>query len=174
MLAGVPTFLLFALLVRKRRIRVRTLVLTVVVTAVAIAVFAGIDLMRPATERAHLGRLVERVHEDGFGPLFAIVQRKLAAALRESTRSLFVFAIPIGIALVVALDRVGKRPLAQLRERIPLLNAALISIYVGAFLGALNDSGAIVGGLVFFTLSGALAYAALEAASRRRPEARAT
>ena len=54
--------------------------------------------------------------------------------------------------------------LAQLRERIPLLNAALISIYVGAFLGsALNDSGAIVGGLVFFTLSGALAYAALEA-----------
>ena len=100
-------------------------------------------------------------------PLFAIVQRKFAAALRESTRSLFVFAIPIGIALVVALDRVGKRPLAQLRERIPLLNAALISIYVGAFLGsALNDSGAIVGGLVFFTLSGALAYAALEATSQ--------
>jgi hypothetical protein len=166
-LAGVPTFLLFVLLVRQRKIRVRTLVLAVVVTAIAIAVFAGIDLMRPATERAHLGRLVERVDQDGFGPLFAIVQRKFAAALRESTRSLFAFAIPIGIALVVALDRVGNKPLAQLRERIPLLSAALVSIYVGAFLGsALNDSGAIVGGLVFFTLSGALAYAALEATSQ--------
>ena len=45
----------------------------------------------------------------------------------------------------------------MLREKIPLLSAALVTIYVGAVLGsALNDSGAIVGGLVFFTLSGAL------------------
>ena len=163
-LAGVPTFLLFVLLVRQRKIRARTLVLAIGATALAIAIFAGIDLMRPADERAHLGRLVERVNEDGFGPLFAIVERKFAAALRESTRSVWALAIPIGIALVVALDRVGRKPLMVLREKIPLLSAALVTIYVGALLGsALNDSGAIVGGLVFFTLSGALAYAALEA-----------
>ena len=60
-LAGVPTFLLFVLLVRQRKIRARTLVLAIGATALAIAIFAGIDLMRPADERAHLGRLVERV-----------------------------------------------------------------------------------------------------------------
>ena len=133
-------------------------------TALAIAVFAGIDLLRPENERAHLGRLVERVNDDGLSPLYAIVERKFVAAIRESTRSVWTLAIPIGIALIVALDRVGKRPLQILRERIPLLGAALTTIYVGAFLGsALNDSGAIVGGIMFFTLAGALAYASLEA-----------
>ena len=110
-LAGVPTFLLFVLLVRQPKIRARTLVLAIGATALAIAIFAGIDLMRPATERAHLGRLVERVNEDGFGPLFAIVERKFEAALREVDASVWALAIPIGIALVVALDRVGRKPL---------------------------------------------------------------
>ena len=163
-LAAVPTFLLFTFLVRKRRVRTRTIVLAVVATALAIAVFAGVDLLRPENERAHLGRLVERVNDDGLSPLYAIVERKFVAAIRESTRSVWTLAIPIGIALIVALDRVGKRPLQILRERISLLGAALTTIYVGAFLGsALNDSGAIVGGIMFFTLAGALAYASLEA-----------
>ena len=100
MLAGVPTFLLFALLrPATPGPRPHASCSRSVATALAIAVFAGIDLMRPATERAHLGRLVERVNEDGFGPLFAIVERKFVAALRESTRSFWALAIPIGIAL---------------------------------------------------------------------------
>jgi hypothetical protein len=162
-LASVPVFLLLAVLLRQRRVRPRTVVIAAVATAVAIAIFAGIDLMRPSPERAHLGRLVERVSEDGVRPLFAIVERKFVAALRESTRSFWVLAIPLGIAFVIALGRIGKRPLLTLKERIPLLGAALTATYAGAVLGSLvNDSGAIVGGVVFFTLTGALAYLTLE------------
>ncbi|MET1000497.1 MAG: hypothetical protein ABWZ15_01690 [Acidimicrobiia bacterium] len=162
-LASVPVFLLLAVLLRQRRVRPRTVVIAAIATAVAIAIFAGIDLMRPSAERAHLGRLVERVSEDGVGPLFAIVERKFVAALRESTRSFWALAIPLGIAFVIALGRIGKRPMLTLKERIPLLGAALTATYAGAVLGSLlNDSGAIVGGVVFFTLTGALAYLTLE------------
>jgi len=162
-LAGVPTFLLFVFLVRQGKVRARTVVIGAVLTVLAIAVFAGIDLARPSDERAHLGRLVERVSEDGLDPLVAIVERKFTASLRESTRSFWVVAIPVGIGLIIALSRLGERPLARLRRNIPALGIALSVLYFGAVLGsALNDSGAIVGGLLFFTLANALAYLALE------------
>jgi hypothetical protein len=147
-------------------VQARTVVIAGIATLVAIAFFAGVDLMRPSEERAHLGRLVERIGDDGLSPLIAVVERKFEASLRESTRSLWVLAIPIGIALIASLGRLGKRPLVRIREQIPTMSAGLVAIYVGAFLGsAVNDSGAIVGGLVFFTLSGFLAFTSLESTS---------
>jgi hypothetical protein len=170
-LAGVPTFLLFVYLIRRGKIRARTIVVAGVITLAAIGLFAGIDLARPEDERAHLGRLVERVNDDGFGPLFAIVQRKFEASLRESTRSFWVVAIPIGVGLIAALQYAGDRPLRRLRRDIPTLSITLVTLYAGAVLGsALNDSGAIVGGLLFFTLANALAYLAVESGDVPLPD----
>ena len=153
-LAGVPTFLVFALLVSRRKVRWRAAALAMGATAAAIAGFAAIDLARPAEERAHLGRLVERVQRDGVGPLFAIVGRKLEAALRESTKSFWVTAIPIAIIVLVVVTRLGAQPLRALRARIPSLHSALVAAFVGVGLGsALNDSGAIVGGTLSYMLS---------------------
>jgi hypothetical protein len=163
-LAAVPTFLLFAVFMKQGRIRLRTIFYAIGATAGAIAIFAAADLMRPADQRAHLGRLVERVGGGGgAAPLTAIIGRKLAAAINESTRSFWVLAIPIGIALIVVLARYGGKPLEKLTKQMPTLTFALVSVYIGAFLGsALNDSGAIVAGITFFTLAGALCYLSLE------------
>jgi hypothetical protein len=135
-------------------LRWRTAAIAVAATAAAIALFAAVDLARPADERAHLGRLVERVERDGVGPLFAIVGRKLEAALRESTKSFWVTAIPIAIAVLLVVSRAGARPLARIRDRAPTLRVALVAAFVGVVLGsALNDSGAIVGGTLSYMLT---------------------
>ena len=163
-LAAVPTFLVFALLVSRRRVRLRTVAVAMTATAAAIALFAAVDLARPAEERAHLGRLVERVQRDGVGPLFAIVGRKLEAAMRESTKSFWVTAIPIVIVIVLVVGRAGRRPLARICEQIPTLRAALLAAIVGVVLGsALNDSGAIVGGTLSYMLSLSLIIVCLAA-----------
>lgn len=156
-LAFTPTTLLFAALVLRRRVRVRTVVAGVVATVAAVAVFGLVDLARPATQRAHLGRLFERVGDEGVGPLLSIVQRKLVANLEVSTSSFWVAAIPIGVALWVLVTRHPRRPLDALRARIPTIGAGLASALVAAVLGSvLNDSGAIVGGVAAMVMTAAL------------------
>jgi len=156
-LAFTPTILIFGALVLRRRLRLRTLVVGLVATAVAVVGFGLIDLARPARQRAHLGRLFERVGDEGVGPLLSIIQRKLVANLEVSTSSFWVAAIPIGIAVWVLVARHPSRPLDALRARIPTIGAGLGAAVVAAVLGSLlNDSGAIVGGVAAMVLTAAL------------------
>jgi hypothetical protein len=166
-LAFTPTILVFAGLLTGRRIRARTLVLGAVITVVAVAVFGFVDLSRPAEERAHLGRLFERIGDEGVQPLLSIVERKFLANLRVSTSSFWVAAIPIGIAFWWFLSRFPSRPMGRLQGRISTLHAALVAAAVAAVLGSVvNDSGAIVGGVTVTVVTASLAYLALEPGSR--------
>ncbi|HEU5150574.1 MAG TPA: hypothetical protein VFU19_08760 [Iamia sp.] len=156
-LALTPAALVFGLVLWKRRIRLRTVVLAGAATLVAIVVFGLLDLARPAGDRAHLGRLFERVGEDGLGPLLSLVERKLAANLQVSTESLWVAAIPITLALWGYLSRYPTRPYQRLKAEVETLPAALTGALVAAVLGsALNDSGAIVGGVAAMVLAASL------------------
>ncbi|QYG92836.1 hypothetical protein HC251_10605 [Iamia sp. SCSIO 61187] len=156
-LAFTPALLVFGLVLSKRRIRLRALLMAGLVTLVAIVAFGLLDLARPPGDRAHLGRLFERVGEEGLGPLLSLVERKLAANLQVSTESLWVAAIPIALALWVYLVRFPTRPLRRLTADLETLPAALAGTLVAAVLGsALNDSGAIVGGVAALVLAAAL------------------
>jgi hypothetical protein len=158
-LAFTPTILVFAALVYRRRIRVRTLVAGAVATLGAVVAFGLLDLARPASQRAHLGRLFERVADEGFGPLASIMQRKLLANLEVSTSSFWVAAIPIGAAMWVLVIRHPSRPVDGLRARVPTLGAGLAAAFVAALLGSLlNDSGAIVGGVAAMVLTAAVIH----------------
>ncbi|HKA84154.1 MAG TPA: hypothetical protein VKD21_09835 [Acidimicrobiales bacterium] len=162
-LAFTPTILVFAVLVYQGRIRWRSLVIAGVLTLAAVVGFGLLDLARPEGERAHLGRLFERVGDEGMQPLFDIVERKLLANLRVTTSSFWVAAIPVAIAFIVFLARYPGRPLDRLRRNIPTLQAGLVAAYLAAVLGsAVNDSGAIVGGVTLMVLATALAVLALE------------
>ncbi|HEX4868308.1 MAG TPA: hypothetical protein VFV32_11885 [Acidimicrobiales bacterium] len=162
-LAFTPAILVFAVVLWHWRIRVRTVVASVVATAVAITAFGFLDLARPPEERAHLGRLFERVGDEGLGPLFSIMERKLLANLRVSTSSLWVAAIPIALAFWLYLVRGPGRPIQALRHRLPTLGAGLAAAFVAAVLGSLvNDSGAIVGGVASLVLSASLLVLLLE------------
>ncbi len=157
-LAFTPSVLVFWLVLTKRRIRVRTIGLAVATTALAIAVFGFLDLSRPPGDRAHLGRLFERIGDEGLEPLTSIVERKLLANLEVSTSSLWVLAIPLALVLWIYLVRFPTRPYALMRERFATLPAALAAGLVAAVLGSLlNDSGTIVGGVAATVLGAALA-----------------
>jgi hypothetical protein len=157
-LAFTPAVLVFWLVVSQRRIRLRTVALAGVATAVAITVFGLLDLARPPGERAHLGRLFERVGNEGLEPLTSVIERKLVANLQVSTSSLWVLAIPLALALWLYLVRFPTRPYARMREGFPTLPAGLAAGVVAGVLGSLlNDSGTIVGGVAAMVLAAALA-----------------
>jgi len=162
-LAFTPTILLFAVLVYQGRIRWRSLAIAGLLTLAAVVGFGLLDLARPEGERAHLGRLFERVGDEGIQPLIDIVERKFLANLRVTTSSFWVAAIPVAIAFIVFLARYPGRPLDRLRRNIPTLQAGLVAAYLAALLGsAVNDSGAIVGGVTLMVLATALAVLVLE------------
>jgi len=156
-LAFTPAILVFVALLWRWRIRIRTVALAGLATVAAIAGFGFLDLARPPEERAHLGRLFERVGEEGLGPLLSIMERKLFANLRVSTSSLWVVAIPLALAFWLYLTRGPNRPVRPLWVAHPTLSAGLAAATVAAVLGSLvNDSGAIVGGVAAMVLSASL------------------
>jgi len=142
---------------------VRTVVVGAIATGLAITAFGFLDLARPADERAHLGRLFERIGDEGLGPLFSIMERKLLANLQVSTSSMWVAAIPVAIAFWAFLVRYPGRPIATLTARVSTLGAGLLAALVAAVLGSLvNDSGAIVGGVAALVVTAALVHLAME------------
>jgi hypothetical protein len=168
-LAFTPTILVFAVLVHQGRIRWRSLAIAGVLTLAAVVGFGLLDLARPEGERAHLGRLFERVGDEGVQPLIDIMERKLLANVRVTTSSFWVAAIPVAIAFIVFLARYPGRPLDGLRRNISTLQAGLVAAYLAALLGsAVNDSGAIVGGVTLMVLATALAVLVLQPDRVRR------
>jgi hypothetical protein len=165
-LAFTPALLVFAAMLWGIRLRLRVLLLAGVASVAAIVAFGFLDLSRPPEQRAHLGRLFERIGNEGLEPLVSIVERKLLANLRVSTSSFWVLAIPIGLAFwaFLAYHRTGV--MATLRSRLPALHAGLVAATIAAVLGSLlNDSGAIVGGVAFTVVAASLAYLATDARS---------
>jgi hypothetical protein len=162
-LAFTPTILVFAAMLYRYRLRVRSVIVGALITVAVVTMFGLVDLARPAGERAHLGRLFERIGNEGLQPLLSIMQRKLLANLRVSTSSYWVAAIPIGIAFYVLLSRLRSRPIAKLKISIPTLTAGLVAAVVAAVLGSMvNDSGAIVGGVTVMVVTASLAYMAVD------------
>jgi hypothetical protein len=162
-LAFTPATAVFAVMVSGRRIRARTLVAGAAATAVAIAVFGALDLARAPSNRGHLGRLFERIGSEGPGPVVAMIERKLEANLEVSTSSLWVLCIPLGIAFWLFLRRSPGRPYGLVAERFSALRAGLGAALTAGVLGsALNDSGAIIGGIMAMVVASSLAVLLVE------------
>jgi hypothetical protein len=158
-LAFTPSIALFVVLVLGKRIRLRTLLLGAGATAIAILAFGFLDLSRPPEERAHLGRLFERVGNEGLTPLFDLMERKLLANLSVSTSSFWVAAIPLAVLFWVFVTRFPTRPVERIRREVPGIGPGFAAAISAAVLGSLvNDSGAIVGGVAAMVLVTAVAH----------------
>ena len=158
-LAFTPAVLVFAAVVYRRRVRLGLVAVAGAAGVLATVAFGFLDLARPPGERAHLGRLFERIGDDGLDPLVSIIERKLVANISVSTSSFWVAALPLGAALFAFAARHPTRPFAQIRSQVPGLGAGLAAALVGAVLGSiLNDSGLIVGGVAVLVLTATLAH----------------
>lgn len=148
-LAGVPAVALTTALLVGLRVRLRTMLVAGIGTALAVGGLAVLDLSRPTSDRSHLGRLVERLGDDGADGLLLVVQRKLEQNLASLTGTLWLLVVLSTIAtatyLAIAAPGAGGRLLA----RIPPLRAAGWGLLVTGALGmALNDSGIAVPGMM--------------------------
>jgi hypothetical protein len=125
-------------------------------TALALSAFAVLDLLRPEDKRTHLGRLVDRVIDEGAGPLVSVIERK-ATAVVESVATPWAVAVlfaVIGTALV--LRRRGDA-LRATAEAYPVARPVALAVALGGALGTVvNDSGLAVGAVMFMVGATAL------------------
>lgn len=156
----VPVFGLTLLVLSGRRVTTRALVTAAVVTVVALTFATGIDLLRPASTRTHLGRLVGDIGTDGFSALTTTASRKLAVNFRtyRSPWSWTVVIIAVYMLYVLGWAR-GWRDLLPPRSA---LRAGVVGTLAAGLVGyAVNDSGVVVTAVVFVYLGPFLTLLAL-------------
>ncbi|MCI0687408.1 MAG: hypothetical protein L0Y54_09260 [Sporichthyaceae bacterium] len=142
-IAMVPGFAILLFAAARLRLTPGRIAATAAAAVLAVAALATLDWIGPADERSHLGRFVQQVLDGDAGD---VVVRKADAMLHSLTRG------PEGVLVPIALVAVAwwiARPerfrlawLAQLYQRVPLLQAGLTAMVTTAVLAALvNDSG---------------------------------
>jgi hypothetical protein len=156
----VPVFGLTVLVLSGRKVGPRALVTAGIVTVVALALATGIDLLRPAATRTHLGRLVGDIGKDGFGAFTTTVNRKLAVNFR-SYKSPWSWAVVI-IAVYMLYVLGWARGWRDLLPSGSALRAGVVGALAAGLLGyAVNDSGVVVTAVVFVYLGPFLTMLAL-------------
>jgi hypothetical protein len=141
-LALIPTIVVAASILTGRRLPRRRLAAALGASIAVVALLGLIDRARPAADRTHLGRFVERLLD---GEATTILQRKLRANLELFTASIWPTVLVLLLAAVGGLlwrhrEQVGDLLRPRLAERAFLGGLATV-----ALLGVLlNDSGVAV------------------------------
>jgi hypothetical protein len=148
-LAALPAFAVTWLAISGRSPRWRALIVWSGVTVVVVGLLGLLDLTRPSEDRSHLGRLFERIADDGMRGLWLVVDRKLDQNLRTITGQPWTWLLVItAVALVYLLWRHRARLLDAFADE-PELRGATRGMVVALVLGfALNDSGVAVPGMM--------------------------
>ena len=156
----VPVLGLTLVALSGRRLSPRLIVVAGLVTIVALATATGIDLLRPAASRTHLGRLVGDIGRDGAGALTNTMSRKLAVNFR-TYRSPWSWTVVI-VSLYMLYFLGWTRGWGDLLPRGSALRVGVVGTLAAGLLGyAVNDSGVVVTALVFVYLGPFLTLLAL-------------
>jgi hypothetical protein len=141
-LASVPAFALVLIWLGGWRVSGRRLVAVAAVTVGVLAVFALVDLARPASSRTHLGRFVADVFDGHAG---VVVRRKLEANWQVLTSSVFALLVPILVVGFAVLVTRRRGLMARAQSRSAALRPCLVGAVVAGVLGfAVNDSGVAI------------------------------
>jgi len=147
-LAGVPAICVVWLIARDRPVRIRTVVGLAVAGVVAAAAMLGVDLLRPAARRTHLGRFAADALNDP-GDVWLIVQRKIDANVNLFLDTRWTWIVPTAIVLLLLLFWRGRGLLGGVLSERPLLRAAIWGSLTAGIVGmAVNDSGVAIPAMV--------------------------
>lgn len=167
-LAPVFGLLLFAM--SGRRIRLRTLLITGASTVALLAVATGVDLLRPADSRTHLGRLVAEIGKGGDNTALTTIGRKLSTNIRVFAGSFWTWIVPV-IAIVLLFFLVVQRGWESDLHKGSALRAGVVAALLCGLLGfAVNDSGTVVTALVFVYLGPFITLLALQRGDQISPK----
>jgi hypothetical protein len=158
----VPVFGLTLVALSGRRVSWRTVGWVALGLVVVLGVAVGIDLLRPADSRTHLGRFVSDLF-GGSGESGTTIARKAATNVRVLGASIWTWMVPIiavfSLFLLVYMQRGS--------ELLPPGSARRVGVYSALAAGllgfAVNDSGVVVTALVFVYLGPYLTLLALDA-----------
>lgn len=144
----IPVFGATLVAMAGRRLSWRTVLVGGVVTVGGLAVATGVDMLRPADARTHLGRLVARVQDEGLEPIFTTLARKAEGSL-STFRSPLSWALPLifvyGLYLLLR-----ARGLPEVLVNRSALRAGSFAMVATGLLGCVvNDSGVVVTAVVF-------------------------
>lgn len=163
-LTMVPAFVLAAVLLFEIRVRARTLMVAAASTVGAIALAVTVDLLRPAGQRTHLGRLVEQVNGEGSSAFLTVVHRKLDMSLSTLSSSQWRPMVPVVLGFVAFLYWWPPHRLRHVLRDVGELRAVFVSLAVVAVLGfALNDQGIVVPAVMLGVLAPVLVVLAGDA-----------
>jgi hypothetical protein len=169
-LSMVPAYAITATLLLGWRLRVKLIALYGAATLAVVAVFAVIDMTRPATKRTHLGRLV--ASGEGSGGLHSVstlLHRKLSENTSVLFGSLWTIMLPVVLAGIAYLVYRAPGRMRGLHERIPQLSHALLGLLIVTVLGtALNDSGIAIAGVMLGVMTPVLVIVTMRG-DRARP-----
>ncbi len=132
----------------------------------AVVALGGLDLLRPPEQRTHLGRLLERMAEDGLRPLSDAMARKAEVAwdLARPAARRWLPLVPVSLGFVAFVSIGPRAALRRLSVGMPQLGPAVAGVLVVAALGfALNDSGIAVPAMMLGVLTPALVHLTLDA-----------
>ena len=96
----VPVFGLLLFVMSGRQLRLRVIAYAGLATAGVLAIATGLDLLRPADSRTHLGRFVTDVRSGGDNTFLTTVGRKLSTNIRVFSGSFWTWIVPV-IAIVL-------------------------------------------------------------------------
>jgi hypothetical protein len=166
----VPAYAVTATLLLGWKIRWRLLALYAAATVLLIALFAAIDLSRPADKRTHLGRLINTGEgQGGVHAVATVLQRKLSENTDILFGSIWTIMLPIVLAGIAYLIYRAPGRMRGLHERIPQLSAALVGLGILTVLGtALNDSGIAIAGVMLGVMTPVLIVVTMRG-DRARP-----
>jgi hypothetical protein len=161
-LSAVPAFSVIAFGLLGWRLSARGVLGLAGATIAALALFGALDLLRAPGTRTHLGRLLERIGQDGLGPLGDAVERKAEANLSVLPQSVWVPLVPAALVFLAYLAWGSSARLAKIRATAPELRPALVGVLVAGALGfAVNDSGIAVPGMILGVVNPVFVYLSL-------------
>jgi hypothetical protein len=161
----VPVLGLALIALSGRRVRLRTVVVAGLVTVLVLGAATGVELLRPAGSRTHVGQLATNVEHHGSGSLTTTVERKLQTNLR-TYKSVWLWLIVVIAVYLLFFFAWGHGWTWLVPRGSPLRIGVVATLAVGLLGNALNDSGAVVTALVFVYLGPFLTLLALD---RRQP-----
>jgi hypothetical protein len=149
-LSLVPAYAITATLLLGWRVRWKLVAIYAAATVAVVAIFAVIDVSRPAGKRTHLGRLIASSGgEGGFSSLSTMLRRKLSENTAVLFSSVWMIMLPLVLAGIAYLIYRAPGRMRGLHERLPQLSAGLVGLGIATTLGtALNDSGIAIAGVM--------------------------
>ena len=158
----VPVFGVTVLALSGRRLSWRALGTVALATVALVGAATGIDLLRPASSRTHLGQFASDV-ANGRHTFVTTIVRKMTTNLHVFSVSIWTWMVPI-IAVFGLYVLVWEGRWAELLPARSALRVGVIAALAAGLLGfALNDSGVVVTALVFVYIGPFLTLLALHA-----------